>query len=531
MGHPNPGPPPASIPRRLRVLLPRRTPPWSMERAAWAAMVRRAVLVCLAVVALLPPLGFDPINPVPARIGSAPGRASRGRRTYSRYRLRFPRALSPAQLRRLLGVPQDATGAGARLVLIEQEEGFARSALAAFDTQFRLPPAQIRVVNATGTPIPAPMPAADETMLDVEWAHALAPEAQIDLVLWRLTPGCGRRLAAALGRLRPDAVSLSFAVGPPLALLLARDGATSCYWPLRHDAAFVAAGDGGPGLTLPAMLPFVTAVGGVSRRHNAWVPWAASGGGVADGAFPRPPWQRGVGSSWRAIPDVSWLAGAPGVSVYVNGWVTAAGTSLATPLWAALWADADAMRRVRGLPPLRGPAAPILYRLATQAPGALCLPAPRGAAGCAAAGGWRPGVGLGIPVPTRLLRALVRLPRGCCPTALPPAARPLWHALAATGLGLVALLLAAAASAPRRDLRAGNGAWGRLRTAAGLWVLAALSAAAASWARADPGLGVAALALALAAVWVALAQEARRSPAAPPVGSQRPAAHGQGLGR
>ncbi len=44
---------------------------------------------------------------------------------------------------------------------------------------------------------------------------------------------------------------------------------------------------------------------------------------------------------------------------------------------------------------------------------------------------------------------------------------------------------------------------------------------------------VAALALALAAVVVALAREAtaRRFPAAPPVGSQPPATHGEGLGR
>jgi subtilase family serine protease len=115
--------------------------------------------------------------------------------------------------------------------------------------------------------------------------------------------------------------------------------------------------------------------GGISRMW--WMPsWQAAflGGGHASGARCGAP--RGTGC--REVPDVSALAaiGTRGTRGYViygtagafkgQGWQSVGGTSLATPLWAALTALADrqAARHRLGL------LSPSLYRIARQDPGA-----------------------------------------------------------------------------------------------------------------------------------------------------------------
>ena len=58
--------------------------------------------------------------------------------------------------------------------------------VAVFDEQFKLPPTGLCVYYPEGTRFQSDPEWAGETSLDVEWAHALAPEAQIDLVAAKL---------------------------------------------------------------------------------------------------------------------------------------------------------------------------------------------------------------------------------------------------------------------------------------------------------------------------------------------------------
>jgi subtilase family serine protease len=55
--------------------------------------------------------------------------------------------------------------------------------VAAFDEQFSLPPAGHCIYYPKGTHFQNDPGWAGETFLDVEWAHALAPEAQIELIV------------------------------------------------------------------------------------------------------------------------------------------------------------------------------------------------------------------------------------------------------------------------------------------------------------------------------------------------------------
>jgi subtilase family serine protease len=85
------------------------------------------------------------------------------------------------------------------------------------------------------------------------------------------------------------------------------------------------------------------------------------------GGFLKPSYQKGVPGKWRQVPDVSWLAdpftgGVIAISVPFQipslTWQVWGGTSLACPMFSALWAIAN---QEAGAP--LGLAAPYLYSL------------------------------------------------------------------------------------------------------------------------------------------------------------------------
>jgi subtilisin family serine protease len=416
--------------------------------------VRSAALVLLAVLALLAPAGFDFANRVPVHAGSPPGTSVPGPSDLAALLRSFPDVMTPARFRGSFGLPAGLDGAGQRIALVEIENGFDPAALDRFDTAFGLPAADVQVIDASiGTP--PRRHAADETMLDVEWAHAIAPGATLGVIVW-VVPGVQTgeaQLAQALAAFRPSVVSVSAVAAGPWALASARAGFSLGWAPIQRYPTFVSTGDGGQGLGLPALLPGVAAVGGVeaSRGGGGWMPWSASGGGYADWVAPRPAWQTPNPGRWRGVPDVAWLAGSPGLATYVRGWVDMEGTSAATPEWAALWALADQVRAERGLPPLAAPAPAALYEVARRDPAAFVQP--QGAP----AGTWNPRTGLGMPEARTLVADLAALPAGCCRTA--PGRfgyLPLMAALTLAGLGLYLL---AAGTPGRRATAAGQAAW------------------------------------------------------------------------
>ena len=91
----------------------------------------------------------------------------------------------------------------------------------------------------------------------------------------------------------------------------------------------------------------------------------------SDGAFCRRP----PGSYCREVPDVSADA-APetGAAIRYSGrWITKGGTSLATPVWAAITALMNEYLRSKGDKPV-GFANPLLYRLARATPAVPAVP-------------------------------------------------------------------------------------------------------------------------------------------------------------
>ena len=214
-------------------------------------------------------------------------------------------------------------------------------------------------------PCRAPIPQGPATVgksrnrSNVEWAHAVAPGANIILV--EANGAYDSDLISSAvdwARHAPgvSAVSMSFSEGE-------YSGETSLdslfTTPDGHGGVtFLAAtGDSGSPSGYPAYSPNVVAVGGTTLNVDAAgnvtseTGWSGSGGGISLDES-QPAYQQGIvtqTSTYRANPDVSSDADpSTGVAVYDSydfgsstPWVVVGGTSLATPCWAGLIAIAD----------------------------------------------------------------------------------------------------------------------------------------------------------------------------------------------
>ncbi len=208
-----------------------------------------------------------------------------------------------------------------------------------------------------------------ETALDIQWAHALAPGA--DILLVEADSASFNDLGIALDYARSQTnvsiVSMSWG-GPEFPTQTSFDAHFAT--PANHSnvSFFAAAGNSGaPGL-YPAYSPDVMAVGGTTLSLDAQgnilgeSSWGSSGGGISQYES-QPVWQNGFvtqSATQRTMPDVAFLANpSTGVPVYdtfnnspSTPWTKVAGTSFATPSWGALVAIANQGRELAGLPEL-----------------------------------------------------------------------------------------------------------------------------------------------------------------------------------
>jgi subtilase family serine protease len=264
-----------------------------------------------------------------------------------------------------------------------------------------------------------------EINLDVEWAHAVAPYANINLVVppssdfqdvdeaefLVVHDGLGIVLSGSYGVPEWDTPTAELETESLIAEIGAAEGISTNY----------ATGDDGDwtywGLPqtvdAPADSPWATAVGGVSvaltaKNAIAWqsgwgTNWntpvitgqvsdppgqpvepflSGSGGGTSNcvyedvnlnclGGFPKPTFQSQLPGNYRQIPDISWVADPTmGVAILISipgveppqVWEVVGGTSVATPMFSGLWAIANQEAEFNNKPSL-GQAAPYLYSM------------------------------------------------------------------------------------------------------------------------------------------------------------------------
>jgi kumamolisin len=297
------------------------------------------------------------------------------------------------------------TGKGATIVFFEFG-GYNQGDLDTFADSSALP--RFTPVLVGGQPGPS----GSEAVMDLEVAHAIAPDAQMVVVNARPTvEGDGAyekigRMFESVDRQFPGAVwSLSIGWGCD-ALVRAADLApveAALVTAQKHGtSAFDASGDTGGleckggddwssppgpndiGLDAISSLPSMTSVGGTTLSTDAQGRWLAeyawgnsplsqgTSGGVS-ALFDRPAWQEKLSVARdvehrRLAPDVAAVADpSTGVRiVFGQQSLIGAGTSQAAPIWAALTALMNQYLRAHGGQPL-GDINQLLYRVAAGA--------------------------------------------------------------------------------------------------------------------------------------------------------------------
>jgi subtilase family serine protease len=340
-------------------------------------------------------------------------------------------AFAPTQMRHAYGFDQLTNqGAGETIALVDAyDDPNAEADLGVFDTQFKLAACTtanscFRKIYSRGTKPAANANWAVEIALDVEWAHAIAPQAKIILVE---TPTnslsdllAGVDVAVANGA---SVVSMSWMTGEFNGETLLDGNFAS------NVVTFVAAsGDNGTGAAYPAVSPDVIGVAGTTLtlaangNYKSETAWSGSGGGLS--AFEREPaFQAQFGipddpRGYRGSPDVSYDANpATGVAIYdsvglsgYSGWFQVGGTSAGTPQWAALMAIANSMRASARKSSLTSTNT-ALYSLAKTSPATDFHPVTQGSNGacgvlCTASAGYDYVTGLGTPQAAALVAAL-----------------------------------------------------------------------------------------------------------------------------
>jgi subtilase family serine protease len=277
-----------------------------------------------------------------------------------------PTGLSPATIKSVYSFPTSTSaGAGKTVAIVDAyNDPTAESDLGVFSSQYGLPACTSangcfrKVDQNGGSNYPKTNSGwALEISLDVQWAHAIAPGAQILLVEASSNSLANLLAAEDYAKAHAQYVSNSWSGGE-----FSGESGYDSHFVQSGVSFFFSSGDSGTPAEYPSASPNVISVGGTTLnfRNGAFVSetgWSGSGGGCsayeratsAQTSFATFP-QVGCGTS-RGTPDVSLDADpASGVSVYDStryqgqkGWWTVGGTSASCPMWAARSADKGAV--------------------------------------------------------------------------------------------------------------------------------------------------------------------------------------------
>lgn len=267
---------------------------------------------------------------------------------------KVPAGMTPQEIKTIYRLPASG-GRGTIVIVGAYNDATIEADLGAFSKTFNLPVCTTQSGCFTKHPMSATIASntgwAMETSLDVEWAHAIAPQAKILLVEATTPSGANLLKAVDYAASVKDATAISMSWGGgefPEEVSL-----DSHFVSVSHAPFFASSGDNGAGASWPASSPNVIGVGGTSiimsgTTFKSEAAWSGSGGGVS--AYEKEPaFQTGYNinesgrlpagrQGMRAIPDVAYDADpASGFPIYVKGvWHTVGGTSAGAPQWAAI---------------------------------------------------------------------------------------------------------------------------------------------------------------------------------------------------
>ncbi|HLW78322.1 MAG TPA: S53 family peptidase [Terriglobia bacterium] len=260
---------------------------------------------------------------------------------------------TPATIRSAYNLPLTG-GAGVIAVVDAYDDPAAESDLEAFSSLLRLPACSsltgcFQKVYASGRKPALNCGWAQEEALDIEWAHAMAPNARIVLVeaASNSSTDLFHAVDVANGVVSPRGmgfgeVTMSWGLSE-----FPSEAAYDTHFVTTGIVYFASSGDVGGARNYPAVSPRVVAAGGTTIHRSSTgaflseTAWSGSGGGPSP-YEPRPPFQNVVVTrvgAQRGSPDVAFDADPhSGVLVYdstpcggISGWLIFGGTSVSAP--------------------------------------------------------------------------------------------------------------------------------------------------------------------------------------------------------
>lgn len=341
-------------------------------------------------------------------------------------------AFSPNQIRHAYGFDLISNQGAHQIIGIVDayDDPKAENDLGVFSKQYGLPACTtangcFRKVFASGRQPAANQNWAVEISLDIEWAHAIAPQATILLVeansnsLSDLVNGVDVAVREGASVISMSWTSYEFS----------SESSLDNHFVSNTVTFFAASGDAGTGVAYPSASPYVIGVGGTTLtldsrgNYSNESAWSGSGGGLS--AYEHEPLFQAEfaipddGSGRRGAPDVAFNANpGTGYAVYdsygisgASGWFQIGGTSAASPQWAAMVAIANSLRVSSRKTNLLSADA-ILYTLAKSSAAADFRAVTSGKNGncgtlCDAMPGYDFVTGLGTPSASGLINALV----------------------------------------------------------------------------------------------------------------------------
>jgi len=233
-------------------------------------------------------------------------------------------------------------GVGAIAIVDAGNYPTAAADLAAFSKQYNIPAADL-TVTWSGEKPPVYSEWLTEEALDIEWSHAMAPQAKLFLVesvLYNTDPTWAAvELAAKLVAENGGGV-VSMSWGDPE---VSKELEWDKYFTTPGVVYFAASGDSGIGVSIyPGASPNVVSVGGTSFNRNSKGDFVSEvyggGGGDVSPYEPIPSYQSGISGivgTHRGYPDVASDFCCAGV--YLEGaWYSVGGTSWASPTFAGI---------------------------------------------------------------------------------------------------------------------------------------------------------------------------------------------------
>lgn len=318
----------------------------------------------------------------------------------------FPGALTPEEFVKDFDIRNAQTeghyGLGETIGFIEVDGEFSQKAFDAFNRKFGLSSTKVTILPQSVNLGVQSKEQVVETMVDVEWAHVVAPKA--NLVIFDTSKMDEEQIASAISKYHVSVLSDSTqfqdvfenARDPFIKSKMADILSLSMSHPY-----FTGSGDGGPNVAPASLYPNAVIVGGIQDKPQSDIQvWNSAGFGTATDMAIAPRYQRRVFHNiWRHVPDVTWFAGPLGI--YTNtpvGWLAEEGTSLSAPLWAALWSLGDAAHRLNTDSSLPSDANAVLYALYDTHPNAFNSPNSNGMPS--------ESIGLGYPNASQIVKDL-----------------------------------------------------------------------------------------------------------------------------